>query len=139
NVVDLLMGGQKVAGPATNQNRQARFTNIDGTVRVKRANQVQWSQANVSVNLAEGDTVQTLGDGMARIAFPDGALYVVKPDTLIVIQQSISQNNSAASNVAVQVTSGVVDLSTPVAGPDSKVLFADAEARIHKESRALVT
>jgi hypothetical protein len=140
NLSDRLSGGQRNAGtPAANPAGQARFTNIDGSVRIRKANQAQWGQANVSASLEEGDTVQTLGDGMARIAFPDGALYVVKPDTLIVIQQSASQNHAMAANVAVQVTSGVVDLSTPVVGGDSRVLFADAEARIHKESRALVT
>ena len=140
DLTDMLPGSQKNAGtPVASPARQARFTNIDGSVRIRKANQAQWSQANVSASLEEGDTVQTLGDGMARIAFPDGALYVVKQDTLIVIQQSQSQNNAMASNVAVQVTSGVVDLSTPIAGGDSRVLFANAEARIHKESRALVT
>jgi hypothetical protein len=140
NVSDLLSRSQKTVGntPA-NPAGQARFTNIDGSVRIRKANQAQWGSANVSASLEDGDTVQTLGDGMARIAFPDGALYVVKPDTLIVIQQSASQNNATASKVAVQVTSGVVDLSTPVVGGDSRVLFANAEARIHKESRALVT
>ena len=119
--------------------RQARFTNLEGTVRVRKANQVEWSAATVSMGLEEGDTVQTLRDGLARIAFSDGALYVVKPDTLIVLQENENHNDRTAANVAIQVSSGVVDLSTSRSGPDSRVLFADAEARIHRESRAMVS
>lgn len=120
--------------------RQARFTNLEGNVRVRKANQVQWTSATVSMELEEGDTVQTLRDGLARIAFSDGALYVVKPDTLIVLQgDSKAQNDPAPVNVAVEVTSGVVDLSTSRTGGDSRVLFANAEARIRRESRAMVT
>ncbi len=123
--------------PAPNV-RQARFTNIEGSVRVRKANQVQWTAATVSVNLEEGDTVQTLRDGLARIAFSDGALYVVKPDTLIVLEGDNTQPQ-AHGNVSVQVTSGVVDLSTSRFGPDSRVVFADAAAQIHRESRASVS
>src|SRR5689334_21401467 len=85
--VDLFSGEPRSGGMrGTDPSHQARFTNIDGSVRIRKSNQAQWRQANVSATLEEGDTIQTLGDGMARIAFPDGALYVVKPDTLIVIQ-----------------------------------------------------
>jgi len=118
---------------------QARFTNLEGEVRVRKVNQVQWKAANVSPSLEEGDTVQTFHDGMARIAFADGTLYVVKPDTLIVIQQSTPKSNNAPMNVAVQVNSGTVDLSTSRLGEGSRVLFANAEASIYKESRAMVT
>ena len=74
--------------------------------------------------------MQTLGGGIARISFPDGALFVVKPDTLIVIEESAGiRNDKLASNVAVQVTSGVVDLSTASGSADSRVMFSNAEAR----------
>jgi hypothetical protein len=118
--------------------RQVRFTNLEGEVRVKKANEVQWITASVSMSLGEGDTVQTLKDGMARISFPDDTLYVVKPDTLIVIEESAVPTDKQAANVAVQVTSGVVDLSTARGGADSRVKFSNAEARIHQDSRALV-
>ncbi len=116
--------------------RQARFTNLEGGVRVKKASEVQWNTASVSMELQEGDTVQTAHDGMARIAFGDGTLYVVKPDTLIVLEQTAKNEKQ---NVAVHVTSGVVDLSTSRVGGGSRVLFANAEARIRQESRAMVS
>ncbi len=140
SVIAMFTGAPKAthSGPAVTVHL-ARFTNLDGTVRVRKANQVQWSSATVSMEIEEGDTVQTLRDGIARIAFPDGALYVVKPDTLIVIEESASQNNRTSSNVAVNVTSGAVDLSTARTSGDSRILFANAEARVHSESRAVVS
>jgi hypothetical protein len=119
--------------------RQARFTNLDGGVRVRKANEVEWATANFSMNLDKGDVVQTSGDGVARIAFAEGTLYVVKPNTLIVIEENSIPDDRAASRVAVQVTSGVVDLSTPLETGESRVLIADASASIRNRSRAVVT
>jgi hypothetical protein len=119
--------------------RQARFTNLDGGVRIRKANEVEWSTANFSMSLDKGDVVQTSGDGVARIAFADGTLYVVKPNTLIVIEENSIPDDHAAARVAVQVTSGVVDLSTPPVTGESRVLIADASASIRNRSRAVVT
>ena len=63
----------------TSGNRQARFTNVDGGVRVRRAQEVEWATADLSMELDKGDLVQTDGNGVARIAFADGTLYVVGP------------------------------------------------------------
>src|SRR5262245_44453860 len=40
-------------------NRQARFTNVDGGVRVRRAQEVEWASADLSMELDKGDLVQT--------------------------------------------------------------------------------
>jgi hypothetical protein len=122
----------------TQANRQARFTNLDGGVRIRRANAVEWTSADLSMDLDKGDLVQTSRDGVARIAFADGTMYVVRPNTLIVIEENEIPGNHASSSVAVQVSSGVVDLSTSRQTGQSRVLFADAEARLRTESRALV-
>ena len=119
-------------------NRAARFTNLDGGVRVRGAAEVEWIAADLSMELDKGDLVQTTRDGVARIAFADGTLYVVRPNTLIVIEENDVPTDRTASNVAVQVSSGVVDLSTTRLTGQSRVLFADAEAHLRNESRALV-
>jgi hypothetical protein len=120
------------------EHRQARFTNLDGGVRVRRAQDVEWNSADLSMELDKGDFVQTLNNGVARIAFADGTMYVVRPNTLIVIEENQVPADRSNSNVAVQVSSGVVDLSTSRAAGRSRVLFADAEANLRNESRALV-
>ncbi|MBI1955307.1 MAG: FecR domain-containing protein [Acidobacteria bacterium] len=119
--------------------RQARFTNIDGGVRIRKANQVVWVSADFSISLDKGDMIQTSNDGVARVAFADGTLYVVKPDTLIVIEENAIPQDRAASRVTVQVSSGEVDLSTSHEAGQTRVMFADAEAQIRRQSRALVS
>jgi hypothetical protein len=120
------------------EHRQARFTNLDGGVRVRRAQDVEWAAADLSMELDKGDLVQTHSNGVARIAFADGTMYVVRPNTLIVIEENLVPSDRTKSNVAVQVSSGVVDLSTSRVAGSSRVLFADAEANLRNESRALV-
>lgn len=138
-LVAWLSGGGENPALADFQVRRARFTNLDGGVRIRKADQVQWVDADFSMSLDQGDLVQTSKDGVARLAFADGTLYVVKPNTLIVIEENAIQQNLESSRVAVQVSSGVVDLSTAAStAGESRVLFANAEARLRNNSRALV-
>jgi len=121
--------------------REAHFVNIDGTVRVKKAQSLQWVQADYNTNLAAGDFIQTASGGVARIIFADGTNYVIKPDSLIAVEASGEDPVTKATRVAVQVTSGTVDLSTgkfEVPGSTSKVTFADAMASLGEDSRAVV-
>ena len=138
-LVQLVSGARTASDTVANQLRQIRFTDVEGEVRVRKASHAQWAAASLSMDLSEGDTIQTLHDAIARIAFSDGTFYVVKPDTLIVLEESGARNDPQLSNVAVKVSSGEVNLSTARGSPDSRVLFANAEARIHQESRAWVT
>jgi hypothetical protein len=131
-------GADQSAALSDAANRQARFMNLDGSVRIRKAQGVEWIPADLSTGLDKGDLVQTSRDGVARIAFADGTLYVVRPNTLIAIEENAVPSNRANAHVAVQVSSGVVDLSTSRQTGQSRVLFADAEARLRNESRALV-
>jgi hypothetical protein len=118
----------------------ARFSNLDGPVRVKKRDSVQWRNADYQIVLEEGDIIQTAPEGIARIVFFDGTTYVVKPETLIVIEQNTTLDNRA-TKVAVQVSSGAVDLSTgswEVPGSSSEVRFEDAVARMDENTRAAI-
>ena len=124
-------------GPVFEQ-RQARFLNIDGNVRVKKANEVKWAAASLDLPLEKGDVVQTSGDGVARLSFADGTVYTVRPGTLIVVEENSSMKDSNITNVSVQVSSGQVDLSTTKFQGESKVVFANAVATMGQDSRANV-
>jgi hypothetical protein len=66
---------------------------------------------------------------------------MLKPDSLIVVEESREDPVTRATRVSVQVTSGAVDLSTgkfEVPGSTSQVSFADAVASLAEESRAVV-
>jgi len=116
----------------------AQFVNLEGEVRVRKVNAVEWVNANYRMPLEEGDIVQTGADGLARINFLDGTTYVVKSATLIVIERSATLENRA-TRVAVHVSSGAVDLSTgtwEVPGSASTVSFASAVAQLDQNTRA---
>jgi hypothetical protein len=125
----------------TSSKRDAHFVNIDGTVRVKKAASQQWIRADYNTSLEKGDFVQTSTDGVARIIFTDGTNYVLKPDSLIVVEESNEDPVTKATKVAVQVTSGAVDLSTGKLGAQgsvSQVSFENATANLAEDSRAAV-
>ena len=116
--------------------QQAHFINIDGVVRVKKASSNTWVTADYSLALEKNDVVQTADEGIARVRFADGTNYTVKPDSLIVIQEN-SVNESQQTKVAVQVTTGTVDLATASAmprGSKSQVIVAGATATFAPES-----
>jgi hypothetical protein len=119
--------------------QQAHFTNIDGVVRVKKASSNAWLQADYSLALERNDVVQTSPEGIARVVFTDGTNYTVKPDSLIVIQENFL-NSAQQTQVAVQVTTGTVDLATANISPGSKsqVTVAGATATMGSESSAEV-
>jgi hypothetical protein len=143
SALSTLTGGMVQSGVATvaTSKREAHFVNLDGTVRVKKVQSSQWIRADYNTSLASGDFVQTGSDAVARIIFADGTNYVLKPDSLIVVEENGEDPVTKATRVTVQVTSGTVDLSTgkfEVPGSTSKVSFEDAVASLGEESRAVV-
>jgi quercetin dioxygenase-like cupin family protein len=119
--------------------QQAHFTALDGTVRVKKGNDNSWVAADYNIPLEKGDVVQTGSEGMAKVVFNDGTSYVVKQDSLIVIEEN-SANDQQQTNVAVAVSTGTVDLSTATysQGSRSQVIVAGATASLAPESAAQV-
>jgi hypothetical protein len=119
--------------------QEAHFTNLDGTVRVKKANSNVWMTAAYNVPLEKGDVVQTGSEGIARVVFSDGTNYTVKQDSLIAIEDN-SANDKQQTSVAVTVDTGTVDLSTGTytQGSRSQVSVAGATASLAPESAARV-
>ena len=119
--------------------QQAHFTAIDGRVRVKKANSNTWTAADYSLPLEKGDVVQTTSEGMAKVVFADGTNYTIKQDSLIVVEEN-SANAQQQTQVAVQVTTGTVDLATATFAQGSKnqVIVSGATASLAPESAAVV-
>ena len=119
--------------------QQAHFTAIDGRVRVKKANSNTWVAADYSLPLEKGDVVQTTSEGMAKVVFADGTNYTIKQDSLIVVEEN-SANAQQQTEVAVQVTTGTVDLATATFAQGSKnqVIVSGATASLAPESAAMV-
>ncbi len=129
-----LAGDQPVA-PTGSQ--QAKFTAIEGTVRVKKVNSSTWQTADLRLPLEKGDVVQTSSEGMAKVNFVDGTNYTVKPDSLIVIEEN-STSGGQQTQVAVQLTTGTVDLTTGTfsRGSVSQVRVSGATASLSPSSTA---
>ena len=121
------------------EEQQANFTALEGTVKVKKHNRNTWTDANFNIPLEKGDVVQTSSDGIAKVVFADGTNYVVKQDSLIVVEEN-STNLAQQTSVAVQVTTGTVDLATAqyTDGSSSKVIVAGATAKFSPETAAQV-
>jgi hypothetical protein len=129
--------GRKPAGMVGQQ--AASFTAIDGTVRVKKANSNTWINAEFNLPLEKGDVVQTSAEGIAKVVFADNTNYTIKQDSLIVIQEN-STNTAQQTQVAVELTTGTVDLSTAqyASGSKSSVILSGATASLAPESAAMV-
>jgi hypothetical protein len=131
------------AAPATDSlalQNQARFVNLDGKVEVKKVSSVNWAPADYRTTLDKGDLVRTGADGAARITFVDGTTYTIKSDSFVTVEQN-SIGADKTTRVAVNITSGAVDLTTGSwDSPESKaeVSFANARASLHENSRAAV-
>jgi Glucodextranase, domain B/FecR protein len=134
-----LAGNASAGVPGEAGPQQAHFTNIDGTVRVKKISTNTWIKADYNVALEKGDVVQTSSQGIAKVVFTDGTNYTVKPDSLIVVQEN-SVNSAQQTKVAVEVTTGTVDLATSSLGQGSKsqVIVAGATANLSGETTAEV-
>ncbi len=132
--------GQGANNLAAGTQTQARFVNLDGRVRVKKANSVQWVDADYHVTLDKGDLIQTGGDGAARITFVDGTTYTVKSNSLVTVEEN-SVDRDSTTRVGMHITSGEVDLNTGTwQSPRSQaeVSFSNAVASLHQNSRAAV-
>jgi hypothetical protein len=119
--------------------KQAKFTLMDGAVKVKKKSSNTWISAGYDVPLEKGDVVQTGPEGMARIVFADQTNYTIKPDSLIVIEEN-STTAEQQTRVAVEVTTGTVDLSTATyaSGSKSEVIMAGSRASLAPDSSAEV-
>jgi hypothetical protein len=126
-------------GGLTATARQAHFLNLEGEVQVRKNGSASFTPASLNTPLDRGDTVQTQENGWARIQFADETTYLLKPSSLIVIEQNNIAPDSA--EIAVNVTSGMVDLTTgrnEGRTTNSRVRFADAAAALTANSRAEV-
>jgi len=139
NKIDKAVGNPE-ADPVNSDQKRAKFVNLEGRVRVKKINSVQWVDATLSMSLDKGDEVQTGPDSDARLTFADGTNYTIKPDTFITVEENSTENNRPTS-VGIGVQIGSVDLATPsLRSPDSKasVRSEDATTQLHSNSRAAV-
>lgn len=130
--------GQPDPDPVASGQSKVKFVNLDGKVQVKKVNSVQWVDADFHTVLDKGDLIQTGGDGLARIAFADSTAYVVKPDTLVTVEENNVTHDQTST--AVHINTGQVDLST-ASSPNSRAEVSGEtfKAQVRPNSHASVT
>src|SRR5262249_22732864 len=91
----------------------ARFQTIEGNVKVKTVGTFEWVNADRSMVLRKSDLVRTGPGSAAEIAFFDGTLVHVRPDSLITIEETSEDPSTKRRRVAWHISSGEVQFNAP--------------------------
>ena len=90
----------------------ARFRSLEGNVRVKPVGQFEWIPADSNMILRKSDLVRTGPGAAAEIAFFDGTVVHVRPDSLITIEETSEDPSTKRRKVAWHISSGEVNFQT---------------------------
>jgi FecR protein len=90
----------------------ARFTSIEGNVKVKPVGVFDWYSADPSMVLRKSDLVRTGPGASAEITFFDGTVVHVRPDSLITIEDTSEDFATKKRRVAWHISSGEVNFQT---------------------------
>jgi hypothetical protein len=101
----------EVAPPASSVT-SARFRSLEGSVRVKPVGQFEWLSADTRMVLRKSDLVRTGPGAAAEIAFFDGTVVHVRPDSLITIEETSEDPSTKRRRVAWHISSGEVNFQT---------------------------
>jgi hypothetical protein len=90
----------------------ARFTSLEGNVKVKPVGVFDWYSAESSMVLRKSDLVRTGPGATAEITFFDGTVVRVRPDSLITIEDTSEDFATKRRRVAWHISSGEVNFQT---------------------------
>ncbi|HET8647904.1 MAG TPA: FecR domain-containing protein, partial [Vicinamibacteria bacterium] len=98
--------------PAPGSVNTARFRSIEGSVKVKPVGTFEWVPADTGTVLRKSDLVRTSAGSAAEIAFFDGTIVHVRPDSLITIEETAEDPSTKQRKVAWHISSGEVNFQT---------------------------
>jgi FecR protein len=102
-----------VARPiAAPQMAAARFTSLEGNIKVKAVGTVEWITADKALVLGKGDRIKTGSGSTAEITFFDGTLVHVRPDSIIMVEETSENPTTKERRVAWNISSGEVFFNT---------------------------
>lgn len=133
--------GQRVVEANPEADKSARFLELNGTVKVRKAGTYEWANATMGMALSSEDTIRTVGGSSARVRLFDGTEYQLKPDSILVIEEAYEDPETKATHVAVKLDSGQVSLNTPrhdVPGSRSDFSTPTTEATFQENTSAEV-
>ncbi len=116
--------------PVSTPQTTARFTSIEGGVKVKAVGTFEWVNADRNVVLQKSDLVRTAPGAAAEITFFDGTVVHVRPDSLITIEETSEDPSTKRRRVAWHISSGEVNFQTVRRNvPDSATEISTPTAR----------
>jgi hypothetical protein len=104
--------GAPEQSPVPSTATTARFRSLEGSVKVKPVGTFEWVPADTSLALRKSDLVRTGPGSAAEIAFFDGTIVHVRPDSLITIEETSEDPGTKARKVAWHISSGEVNFQT---------------------------
>lgn len=122
--------------------KSARFLELNGSVKVRKAGTYEWVSANRGMLLTRDDTIRTVGSASARVRLFDGTEYLVKSESILVIEEAYEDPETKAKHVSVKLASGQVSLNTPrqeIPGSRSNLSTPTSEARFQESTTADVS
>jgi hypothetical protein len=115
---------------------QVRFYRLEGDVRVKRAGEFSWSQANDRMELREGDQVKSSSSASAQLIYFDGTITTIQPGSLLEIRALFEDPVTQVRRVREKLNWGELNASVQkrnVAGSYHEVATEEAAARAEVE------
>ncbi len=117
----LLLREPAVAPPSATEASKdvaAMFESVQGNVKSRGVGGLEWRTAAAKTPLSKSDLVRTYPSSSAEIRFFDDTRVTVRPDSLITIEET-SRDPNSASKVAWKVTSGEINYETAQRGTGS--------------------
>lgn len=137
--------GERAEAPVAVANletdKSARFLDLNGGVKVRKAGTYEWANATMGMALSTEDTIRTVGGSSARVRLFDGTEYQLKSDSILVIEEAYEDPDTKAKHVSVKLDSGQVSLNTPrhdVPGSRSEFSTPTTEATFQENTTAEV-
>ena len=119
----------------------ARFTSLEGSVKVKPVGVFEWANADRNVVLRKSDLVRTGPGSTAEITFFDGTVVHVRPDSLITIEETSEDPSTKARKVVFNISSGEANFQTVrknVPGSETKVTTPTVQGTVGELTNAAV-
>jgi hypothetical protein len=115
---------------------EAKFIAVQGQVEYRRGERGEWTSARDLTTLFDGDYIKTSENSSAEVMTSDGALFTVRPDTVILVSSS-KLPNSPRREQTIALESGWVNLSTSQA--PGRIRTPTADAQVRRRTNAVVT
>lgn len=100
----------------------AVFESVQGNVKTRGVGGLDWKTAVTRTSLRKSDLVRTYPSSSAEIKFFDDTRVTVRPDSLITIEETSRDPDSASSRVAWKVTSGEINYETAQRGGSTEAV-----------------